>query len=103
MDWARTSSGDSDAGNSAGLGLRQGEAFGPSWSRVHSDQVMVDRQLGRISNGSELVSLNTERSYRTIPLPRWADDDLEQYREMFGKDDPDGLCFVATQRRAAAS
>lgn len=81
----------------AGLGLRQGEAFGLSVDRVNflRRQVVVDRQLKRSATRSELGALKTANSYRTVPLPSWVGDELARHIERFGNDDPDGLMFVA--------
>ena len=79
----------------AGLGLRQGEAFGLSWDRVRLRDVKIDRQLKRVKNGSELGTLKTERSDRTIPMPQYVAHELARHRELFKNDDPDGLLFVA--------
>ena len=81
----------------AGLGLRQGEAFGLSRDRVDflRRRVTIDRQLVREEHGSTLGPLKTSNSYRTIPLPSWAGDELARHLERYPNDDPDGLLFVA--------
>lgn len=81
----------------AGLGLRQGEAFGLSADRVDflRRTVKVDRQLVRFERGSALAPPKTARSYRTIPLPEVIADELARHLERYPSDDADGLIFQA--------
>lgn len=81
-----------------GLGLRQGEAFGLSVDRVDflRRRVIIDRQLKRNARGSELGTLKTENSYRTIPLPSSVGDELARHIAEHPNDDPDGLLFTAS-------
>ena len=79
----------------AGLGLRQGEAFGLSVDRPLAGRVKIDRQLKRTAIGVELGRLKTERSYRTVPLPQSVARELAAHLEHFPNDDPDGPVFVA--------
>ena len=80
----------------AGLGLRQGEAFGLSRDRVRLRDVKIDRQLRRVQRGSEFGPLRTSRSYRAVPLPQWVATELAVHLERYPNDDPDGLVFVAS-------
>lgn len=81
----------------AGLGLRQGEAFGLSVDRVDflRRRVTVDRQLVRLARGSALAPPKTPRSVRTIPLPDSVAVELARHLERFPTDDPDRLLFQA--------
>jgi len=83
----------------AGLGLRQGEAFGLSGDRVDflRRTVKIDRQLVRLQRGTGLGRLKTPRSYRTIPLPESVGLELARHIERYPSDDPDGLLFQAAQ------
>jgi integrase len=81
----------------AGLGLRQGEAFGLSRDNVSLAGVKVDRQLKRNAVGVELGALKTNRSYRTVPLPQSVARELAAHRQRFPNDDPAKLLFVAPQ------
>jgi integrase len=82
----------------AGLGLRQGEAFGLSLDRIDflRRAVKVDRQLVRLAKGSALAAPKTARSYRAVPLPEAVAVELARHIEQFASDDPDGLIFQAS-------
>jgi integrase len=82
----------------AGLGLRQGEAFGLSRDRIDLRRrtVTIDRQLKRSEHGgSVLGALKTERSYRTVPLPESVATKLAEHMLRYPSGDPDGLLFQA--------
>lgn len=81
----------------AGLGLRQGEAFGLSRDRIDfmRRRVTIDRQLVRLDRGSMLAPPKTARSVRTIPLPTFVAEELARHLEQWPSDDPDGLIFTA--------
>jgi integrase len=81
----------------AGLGLRQGEAFGLSRDRIDWTRrtVKIDRQLKRSAAGGVVLgTLKTRRSYRTVPMPNTVALELGAHVERFPSDDPDGLVFV---------
>jgi integrase len=74
-------------------GLRRGEALGLHWSDVDLDAALlrVRWTLSRTSRGLKLDKPKTDRSRRTVPLPRSAVEALRAHRER--QDD---------ERRAAA-
>lgn len=81
----------------AGLGLRQGEAFGLSVDRIDflRRQVKIDRQIKPDENHRPVLGpLKTANSYRTVPLPEWVANELAEHIRLFPNDDPDGLLFV---------
>jgi len=63
-------------------GLRRGEALALGWGDVdlESGIVRVRRTLARTSKGLELSEPKTERSRRTLPLPRSAVETLRAHR-----------------------
>lgn len=63
-------------------GLRRGEALALDWSDVDLEGgvVRVRRTLARTSKGLELSEPKTERSRRTVPLPRSAVETLRAHR-----------------------
>lgn len=82
----------------AGLGLRQGEAFGLTISRIDflRRNVCIDRQLKREQEGCGLGPLKTENSYRPrLPLPDWVAVELSRHIAEYPSDDRDGLLFLA--------
>jgi integrase len=64
------------------LGLRQGEILGLRWQDVdlESGILEVRNQLQRLEGSLTLVPLKTDRSRRTVPLPRFAVDTLRKHR-----------------------
>lgn len=82
----------------AGLGLRQGEAFGLSIDRVDflRRRVAIDRQLRKTSDEGLHLSpkLKTDGSYRTIPLPENVGHAIARHIAEHPNDDPDGLLFT---------
>jgi integrase len=63
-------------------GLRRGEALGLHWSDVDLDAglVRVRRTLARTFQGLRLDEPETDKSRRTVPLPRSAVETLETHR-----------------------
>ncbi len=63
-------------------GLRRGEALALHWGDVDLEVgvVRVRRTLGRTSKGLEVSEPKTERSRRTVPLPRSAVETLRAHR-----------------------
>jgi integrase len=86
----------------AGLGLRQGEAFGLTVDAVDLDagRVVVARQLIRDGHRRRLGPLKTEQSRRTIPLAEPVATELAQHLECYPSDHPDGLVFTSAQGMA---
>jgi integrase len=80
----------------AGMGLRQGEAFGLAEDRVDflRRKIEVDRQLvGREPTGRPRFGPpKTAASVRTIPLPDVVGEALAEHLRVFGTG-PDGLLF----------
>jgi integrase len=72
----------------ATLGLRLGEALGLVWSDIDWQRrtVTVRYQLGRDAAGWARVSLKTDKSHRTIPLPPRTLRALEQHRDIQDRD-----------------
>lgn len=63
-------------------GLRRGEALALDWSDLDLEVgvVRIRRTLARTSKGLELSEPKTERSRRTVPLPRSAVETLRAHR-----------------------
>ncbi len=81
----------------AGLGLRQGEAFGLSLDRVGflRRTVRIERHLKRARRQPlGLGDVKTRGSTRSVPLPENVAHELAQHIAAFPNDDPDGLLFV---------
>ncbi len=53
-------------------GLRRGEALGLHWSDLDAGQLRVRWTLSRTSQGLQLDEPKTDKSRRTVPIPRSA-------------------------------
>ena len=63
-------------------GLRRGEALGLHWRDIHLDEGMLRVRwiLTRTSQGLQLGEPKTDKSRRTVPLPRSAVETLQAHR-----------------------
>jgi integrase len=85
-------------------GLRRGEALALHWDDVDLDEnvLRVRRTLSRTSKGLQITEPKTERSRRTVPLPRAAVEALKAHRKRQAADQlaagpawqPCGLVFA---------
>jgi integrase len=70
------------------LGLRRSELLGLTWSNVDFDKgtLRVVRGLQRVAGALVLDELKSERSHRTLPLPKVTADALREHRTRQARD-----------------
>lgn len=84
----------------AGLGLRQGEAFGLTRSSVDflRKVVHVRAKLRKTSKGKIVLDDTTKSGRaRTVPLPQAVSVELAAHLERYDSGHPDGLIFTSSQ------
>jgi integrase len=81
-------------------GLRPGEVFGLTWSRIHVDAMCID--VRQQAPRRKLQTTKTATSLATIPIPRALADHLRGFREHWQANDG-GLLFPGRDGLAACT
>jgi len=78
----------------AGLGLRQGEAFGLALDRIDAatGMITVDQQVVIVDRRPVLAPPKTSASFRDVPMPRFVLDAVTEHVKQFALGDCDVLC-----------
>jgi integrase len=78
----------------AGVGLRQGEAFGLALDRIDAaaGMITVDQQVIIVDRRPMLALPKTSASFRDVPMPRFVLDAVVDHAEQFRLGDRDVLC-----------
>ena len=78
----------------AGVGLRQGEAFGLALDRIDmsAGMITVDQQVIVFNRHPVLAPPKTSASFRDVPMPRFVRDAVIDHAEQLGLGPRDVLC-----------